>query len=71
MAQTISERREIFYALRLRKNLDPLNPAVNSYVTQIQPGLLQQTGDPAAAQQNGLVVHGKLTRAAVLGIGLF
>ena len=29
----------------------PLNPAVNSYLAQVQPGYLQQTGDPAAAQQ--------------------
>jgi MFS transporter, DHA2 family, multidrug resistance protein len=51
MGQTITERREIFHALRLNENLDPLNPAVNSYVAQAQPGFLQQTGDPAAAQQ--------------------
>jgi DHA2 family multidrug resistance protein len=37
--------------LRLNENLDPLNPAVNSYIAQAQPGFLQQTGDPAAAQQ--------------------
>jgi DHA2 family multidrug resistance protein len=51
MGQTITERREIFHALRLNENLDPLNPAVNSYMAQTQPGFLQQTGDPAAAQQ--------------------
>jgi MFS transporter, DHA2 family, multidrug resistance protein len=51
MGQTISERREIFHALRLNENLGPLNPAVNSYVAQAQPGFLQQTGDPAAAHQ--------------------
>ena len=51
MGQTITERREIFHALRLNENLDPLNPAVNSYIAQAQPGFLQQTGDPAATQQ--------------------
>jgi len=51
MGQTITERRQIFHALRLNENLDPLNPAVNSYLAQAQPGFLQQTGDPAAAQQ--------------------
>jgi MFS transporter, DHA2 family, multidrug resistance protein len=51
MGQTISERREIFHALRLNENLDPLNPAVNSFIEQVQPGFLQQTGDPAASQQ--------------------
>jgi DHA2 family multidrug resistance protein len=54
MGQTITERREIFHALRLNENLDPLNPAVNSYIAQVQPGFLQQTGDPAAAKQMAL-----------------
>jgi DHA2 family multidrug resistance protein len=27
---------------------------VNSYITQIKPGFLQQTGDPVAAQQMAL-----------------
>src|SRR5271157_486641 len=51
MSQTIIERREIFHALRLNEHLDPLNPAVNSYIAQARPGFLQQTGDPAAAQR--------------------
>jgi DHA2 family multidrug resistance protein len=50
LGQTITERREIFHNLRLGDNLDTLNPAVNSYLAQVQPGYLQQTGDPAAAQ---------------------
>ena len=54
MGQTIIERREIFHALRLNENLDPLNPAVNSYLGQVQPDFLQQTGDPAAAHQMAL-----------------
>lgn len=51
LGQTITERREIFHTMRLGDNLDTLNPAVNSYIAQAQPGFLQQTGDPAAAQQ--------------------
>ena len=35
MGQTITERREIFHALRLNENLDPFNPAVNSYLAQV------------------------------------
>ena len=54
MGQTIVERREIFHALRLNENLDRLNPAVHSYFGQVQPGFLQQTGDPAAAHQMAL-----------------
>jgi DHA2 family multidrug resistance protein len=54
MGQTITERREQFHLLRLGENLDNLNPAVNSYFSQAQPLYLQQTGDPAAAQQMAL-----------------
>jgi MFS transporter, DHA2 family, multidrug resistance protein len=44
LAQTLQERRDQFHTLRLGEYLDPFNPAVQSF-------LLQQTGDPAAAQQ--------------------
>jgi len=54
MGQTITERREIFHALRLNENLDSLNPAVNSYLQQVQPEFLQQTGDPVGSQQMAL-----------------
>ena len=54
VAQTIVQRREQFHDLRLGENLDPLNPAVNSYLDQTQPIFLQQTGDPAAANQMAL-----------------
>jgi DHA2 family multidrug resistance protein len=51
MAQTLQERREQFHTLRLGEFLDPLNPAVQSFLEQAQARFLQQTGDPAAAQQ--------------------
>jgi MFS transporter, DHA2 family, multidrug resistance protein len=54
VGQTITERREIFHALRLNEYLDPFNPAVNSYFGQTEPGLFQQTGDAAAAHQMAL-----------------
>jgi DHA2 family multidrug resistance protein len=54
MWQTITERREQFHLLRLGEQLDNLNPAVNSYLSTAQPLYLQQTGDPAAAQQMAL-----------------
>lgn len=56
VAQTIHERRDQFHSLRLGENLDQLNPAVNSYLSQVQPGLLQQTGDPVAAKQMALQI---------------
>jgi MFS transporter, DHA2 family, multidrug resistance protein len=54
LAQTIQQRRYQFHSLRLGENLDPLNPAVNSYVDQAQPVFLQQSGDPVAANQMAL-----------------
>jgi MFS transporter, DHA2 family, multidrug resistance protein len=51
MSQTLQERRDQFHALRLGENLDPLNPAVQSFIEQAQARFLQQTGDPAMAQQ--------------------
>jgi MFS transporter, DHA2 family, multidrug resistance protein len=54
MGQTITERREIFHALRVNENLDQFNPTVNSYLDQAQAAFLQQTGDPAASQQMAL-----------------
>ena len=54
IGQTITERREIFHALRLNENLDRLNPAVHSYLGQVQQGFLQQRGDLAAAHQMAL-----------------
>jgi DHA2 family multidrug resistance protein len=56
VAQTIHERRDQFHSLRLGENLDQLNPAVNSYLSQVQPGLLQQTGDPVATKQMALQI---------------
>ena len=54
LAQTIQQRRDQFHSLRLGENLDPLNPAVNSYVDQAQRAFLQQSGDPVAANQVAL-----------------
>jgi DHA2 family multidrug resistance protein len=51
VAKTIHERREQFHSLRLGENLDSLNPAVNSYLEQVQSGYFQFSGDPAAARQ--------------------
>jgi MFS transporter, DHA2 family, multidrug resistance protein len=51
MAQTVEERRVQFHGLRLGESLDPFNPAVNSFLDQARAFFLQQTGDPAAAQQ--------------------
>ena len=54
IAQTIQERRDQFHSLRLGENIDPFNPAANSYLSQVQSGFLEQTGDPVAAHQMAL-----------------
>src|SRR5262245_48221757 len=51
MAKTIMERRDQFHTARIGEFLDPLNPAVNSFSEQATNAFVQQTGDPAAAQQ--------------------
>jgi MFS transporter, DHA2 family, multidrug resistance protein len=51
MAQTLHERRDQFHTLRLGEHLDPFNPAVSSFVEQVQAQAQLTTGDPAALQQ--------------------
>jgi DHA2 family multidrug resistance protein len=53
VAQTIQERREQFHLLRLNEYLDMFNPAFKSYLNNLRPGLLQNFGDPALADQLG------------------
>ncbi|HEX3725535.1 MAG TPA: MFS transporter, partial [Pirellulales bacterium] len=50
MAQTLQERRGQFHAARVGEFLDPLNPAVNSFMAQAQE-FFQQEPDAAGAQQ--------------------
>ena len=54
VAKTIHERRDQFHTLRLGEYLDPLNPAVSSFLEQAQSYLLQLSGDPVAARQMAL-----------------
>ena len=49
VAQTVQERRDQFHALRLGEYLDPLNPAVHSFIGQAR-GLFQ-TGDPVLSKE--------------------
>ncbi len=71
LGQTITERREQFHAVRLGEYLDPLNPAVTSYLAQAQPGYLQQTGDPVGAQQMALQSLGDLRDQQALALSYF
>jgi DHA2 family multidrug resistance protein len=71
LSQTIQERRDQFHSLRLGENLDLLNPAVNSYFDQVQPGFLQQTGDPVAAKQMALQTLANLREQQSLSLAYF
>jgi MFS transporter, DHA2 family, multidrug resistance protein len=71
LGQTITERREQFHSLRLGEYLDPLNPAVTSFLAQAKPAYLQQTGDPAAAQQMALQSLGDLRDQQALALSYF
>src|SRR5580704_5208158 len=71
LGQTITERREQFHSLRLGEYLDPLNPAVNSFIAQAQPAYLQQTGDPVGAQQMALQSLGDLRDQQALALSYF
>jgi DHA2 family multidrug resistance protein len=51
MAQTIQERREQFHLSRVGEFLDPLNPAVTSFLEQARDFFYQHTGDAAGSQQ--------------------
>lgn len=54
MAQTVQERRDQFHMLRLGETIDSFNASVASFLEHAQTTFLQQTGDPAAAQQLAL-----------------
>jgi MFS transporter, DHA2 family, multidrug resistance protein len=54
MTQIVQERRDQFHTSRVGEFLDPLNPAVNSFLDQARALYFQQTGDSAASQQMAL-----------------
>jgi MFS transporter, DHA2 family, multidrug resistance protein len=71
VAQTLQERRDQFHSLRLGENLDPFNPAVQSFIAQAQARFLQQTGDPATAQQLAWQALENLRQQQASGLSYF
>jgi MFS transporter, DHA2 family, multidrug resistance protein len=71
LAQTFQERRDQFHVLRLGEYLDPFNPAVASFLEQAQARFLQQTGDPAAAQQLALQALANLREQQASSLAYF
>ena len=71
LSQTFEERRDQFHALRLGESLDPFNPAVASFLEQAQGRLLQQTGDPVAAQQLAMQALANLREQQASSLAFF
>ena len=71
MAQTFEIRREQFHTSRVSEFLDPFNPAVRAFFDQGQTGALQQTGDPALAQQMTLQTLADLRRQQAASLAYF
>jgi len=71
MAQTLAERREQFHTSRVGDFLDPLNPAVSSFLQQSQANFLEQTGDPAASQQMALQALADLRQQQAASLAYF
>ena len=59
IAQIIQQRREQFHTLRLNESLDPLNPPVNTLLTQGQAFFLRHNGDAVLSHQMALGVLGQ------------
>ncbi|HWE01939.1 MAG TPA: DHA2 family efflux MFS transporter permease subunit [Tepidisphaeraceae bacterium] len=51
LSQTLQQRREQFHLLRINEYLDPLNPAVHSFMAHAQQFFYPITGDPNAATE--------------------
>jgi len=71
LAQALEWRREHFHTARVGEFLDPLNPAVNSFLEQGRAFFLRQTGDPAASQQMSLQVLANLRQQQAASLAYF
>jgi DHA2 family multidrug resistance protein len=71
MGQTIQERREQFHLSRLGESLAPLNPHVHSFLQNGREFFLQQTGDPAHAQQMTVQVLADLRQQQAASLAYF
>ena len=71
IGKIILDRREQFHTLRLNESLDPLNPAIGPIFSQGKAFFMQQTGDPAAAQQMTLGVLETVRNQQALSLAYF
>ena len=71
LAQALEWRREHFHTARVGEFLDPLNPAVKSFLQQGRAFFFQQTGDPAASQQLTLQALADLRQQQAVSLAYF
>jgi MFS transporter, DHA2 family, multidrug resistance protein len=71
MAQTLQERRLQFHTSRVGEFLDPLNPAVSSFLEQTRAFFYQQTGDLAGSQQMALQALENLRQQQAASLAYF
>ena len=71
LAPALEWRREHFHTARVGEFLDPLNPAVTSFLQQARAFFFQQTGDPAASQQMALQSLADLRQQQAVSLAYF
>jgi DHA2 family multidrug resistance protein len=71
MAQTIQERRLQFHTSRVGEFIDPLNPAVTSFMEQARAFFFQQTGDLAGSEQRAVQALANLQEQQAASLAYF
>ncbi len=71
LAQALEWRRERFHTARVGEFLDPLNPAVKSFLQQGRAFFFQQTGDRAGSRQLTLQALADLRQQQAVSLAYF
>jgi len=71
MAQTLQERREQLHTLRLGELVDPVNPAVHSFLEHARSSFFTHNGDPYGAQRMALQLLGNLRQQQAASLAYF
>jgi MFS transporter, DHA2 family, multidrug resistance protein len=71
IAQTILQRRSQFHALRLNEHLDPLNPAVQTWLEQARAFFGQRTADAPLAREMAVQALANVRNQQALSLAYF
>ena len=71
MAQTLEVRRDQLHSLRLGEYLDPLNPAVTSFLAQGEEFFYSQTGDASGSKEMALELLANLREQQAASLSYF